>query len=102
MKIYVEPTDPEKMLLVGKILEERGFVWGNTQTSIFGSSDFYKAIFCTRPFDNRLCVEILPNKKGIYTSWIRGYTPPTKIISDEQFLQNLQNKLFILNGDDEK
>lgn len=97
MKIYVEPTDPEKMFSIGKILEEKGFLWGNTRTSIFGDlSDLYKRLFCTRPFDNRLCIEVLPNKRGIYTRW-KGGTQPTNIISDEQFLQN---ELFILNGGD--
>lgn len=101
MKIYVEPTDPEKMFKIGKILDKKGFLWGNISTSIFEYKDVYKHIFCTKPFEYRLCVEILPNRKRIYTSGIRrGYTLPTKIISDEQFLQILQNKVFILNGGD--
>lgn len=99
MKIYVEPTDPEKMLSIGKILDEKGFLWGNTRTSIFGTSDLYERIFCKKPFDDRLCVEVLPNKRGIYMSWF-GFPRSTNTISDEQFLQNLQNELFILNGGD--
>ena len=99
MKIYVEPTDPEKMLSIGIILDEKGFLWGNTRTSIFRPSDLYKNIFCKRPFDDRLCIVVLPNKRSIYTSW-KGGTQPTNVISDEQFLKNLQNELFILNGGD--
>lgn len=99
MIIYVEPTDPKKMLLIGKILDKRGFLWGNTRTRIFEHTDAYKRYFCTRPFEDNLCIEVLPNKRGIYTSF-KDYTTPIDRISDEQFLQNSQNKLIILNGGD--
>lgn len=99
MRIYVEPTDPEKMLLIGKMLDKRGFMWGNTRTRIFEPSASYIRYFCTRPFEGNLCIEVLPNKRGIYIS-LKGYTTPIDRISDEQFLQNSQKELIILNGGD--